>query len=408
MVIYELCMSQLLGMKMKRFVNRCLRLFYSFMIFTGGYWLAQSRWAPIHLGLAVTETPAGVAATFTPFWEVWHLLHAKYFELPLNNEQLVAGAINGLLATLGDPNTRYLSPEAEADARADSEGEMEGIGILVEFVEEQITIVSPLEGSPAEAAGLKTGDILRQVDGVDLAGMDLSQAANLVRGPAGTTVHLVIERDGQSLVFDVQRDVLKIPSVRGEMVAGNLAYIRLSRFAEPTPAELKQLLETLLANDPAGIILDLRGNPGGSLDSVVAIADQFLDEGLVATEKYGDGQEVVFRATAEGLAQQLPLVVLMDGGSASASEVLAGAIQDRQRGLIIGTLSFGKGTVQSWYGLNNGGGVRITVAHWLTPNGHWVHGQGLTPDIVVDPAGDDNDNQLQTAIDYLQNQHDTP
>lgn len=393
---------------MKRLFDRSFRLFYSFVIFAGGYWLAQSRWAPIQLGLAATETPAGVAETFTPFWEVWHLLHARYFELPLNNEQLVEGAINGLLATLGDPNTRYLSPEAEADARSDLEGEMEGIGILVEFVDGQLTIISPLEGSPAEAAGLKAGDVLRQVDGMNLAGMDLGQAADLVRGPAGTTVHLVIERDGQSLPFEVQRDVLKIPSVRGEIVADNLAYVRLSRFAEPTAVELKELLEMLLADDPAGIILDLRGNPGGSLSSVVTVADQFLDEGLVVTERYGDDREVVFRATAGGLAQELPLVVLLDGGSASASEVLAGAIQDRQRGIIIGTLSFGKGTVQSWYGLSNGGGVRITVAHWLTPNGHWVHEQGITPDVVVDPAGEDNDNQLQTAIDYLQNQNDNP
>lgn len=393
---------------MKRLLNRGFRLMYSFLLFGGGYWLAQSRWAPVQLGLAVTETPAGVAQTFIPFWEVWHLLQAKYFELPLNNEQLVEGAINGLLATLGDPNTRYLSPEAEAEARADLSGEMEGIGILVEFVAGEITVVAPLEGSPAEAVGLKTGDILRQVDGVDLAGMDLGQVAALVRGPAGTIVHLVIERAGQALSFEVQRDVLKIPSVRGEMVADNLAYIRLSRFAEPTASELEQVLEQLLVNDPAGIILDLRGNPGGSLSAVVAVADQFLAEGLVATEKYGDGQETIFQATAEGLVQELPLVILIDGGSASASELLAGAIQDRQRGIAIGTLSFGKGTVQSWYGLSNGGGVRITVAHWLTPNGHWIHGQGITPDIVVDPAGEDNDNQLQTAIDYLQNQNDTP
>lgn len=380
----------------------------AFVIFLSGYWLGQSPAAPIQLYRG--QMPASVdETTFAPFWEVWDLVHKRYFDQPLDDVMLTSGAIDGMLATLDDPNTRYLTPQAEEADRASMEGEIQGIGAEVTNENGNIVIVAPIEGSPAAAAGLRPGDILRQANGVDLTGMDVSEAARLVRGPAGTTVHLVIERDGESFEIDIVRDVIKLASVRGEMLSTadghNLAYVRISRFAFPTAEELTTLLEELMPQNPSGLILDLRLNPGGSLETVVQVADQFLPAGIVLTERFGDGRETVYRSEEEGLAQDVPMVVLVDEGSASASEVLAGAIQDRGRGVLIGVTSFGKGTVQSVHTLSNGGGLRITVARWLTPGNRWVHEEGLTPDYIVPRSETDetgNDPQLQAAIDFLQ------
>lgn len=380
----------------------------AFVIFLSGYWLGQSPAAPIQLYRG--QMPASIdEATFAPFWEVWDLVHKRYFDQPLDDVTLTTGAIDGLLATLDDRNTRYLTPQAEEADRASMEGEIQGIGAEVANENGDIVIVAPIEGSPAAAAGLRPGDILRQADGVDLTGMDVSEAARLVRGPAGTTVRLVIERDGERFEIDIVRDVIKLASVRGEMLptaeGHNLAYVRISRFAFPTADELTALLEELMAQNPSGLILDLRLNPGGSLETVVEVADQFLPAGIVLTERFGDGRETVYRSEEEGLAQNVPMVVLIDEGSASASEVLAGAIQDRGRGVLIGVTTFGKGTVQSVHTLSNGGGLRITIARWLTPGDRWVHEEGLTPDYIVprsETDESDSDPQLQAAIDFLQ------
>jgi carboxyl-terminal processing protease len=248
---------------------------------------------------------------------------------------------------------------------------------------------------------------LRQADGVELTGMNLFDAAQLVRGPAGTAVHLVVERNGELLDFEIVRDVVRIISVRGEILEDGLAYIRLSHFGTTTDEELEALLPTLLAENPAGLILDLRRNPGGALDTTVNIADEFLDEGAVLVQRFGDGQERIYESGDAGLAQDIPIVVLIDEGSASASEVLAGAIRDRDRGILIGQSSFGKGTVQTWHTLSNEGGVRITIAEWLTPGELSIHENGLDPDYFIPlPEAavleEFEDTQLQAAIDYLQ------
>jgi carboxyl-terminal processing protease len=379
---------------------------YSAILLAGGYVIGVTNWPLAQLGLVSSNIPDEAEAVFDPFWEVWNVANEQYFDQPLEPTTLMEGAIEGMLSTLDDPNTRYLPPAAEESARSSMEGEIQGIGVLVEMVEDQITVVSPFEGSPADRAGIQPGDVLLEADGVDLAGMDLSDAAALIRGPAGTDVHLVILRDDETLEFDVTRDVVQIPSVRGEMLEGDVAYVRLSRFGNRTPEELQEVLDELLSQEPQGMILDLRNNPGGGLDSSVDIADEFLDEGVVLTERFGNGRERVFRASDSGIAQEIPLVVLINEGSASASEVLAGAIHDRQRGTLIGETSFGKGTVQTWHSLSNGGGVRITTARWLTPDGTWVHESGLTPDVVVPaaeepPEGPEDDPQVQAAIDTL-------
>ena len=380
--------------------------FFTLIGFSGGYFFAQTSWAPATLSLAAT-TPEEAQNDFTPFWETWDLVHTRYYQQPVDDVLLMEGAINGMLSALGDPHSRYLSPEAERAAQQSMEGEIQGIGAEVEAVDGDIVIVSPIEGSPAEEAGLLPGDILRQADGVELTGMDVFDAAQLVRGPAGTTVSLVVERNGETLTFEIVREVVRITSVRGEMLEDGLAYVRLTQFGSSTDEELEALLTTLLADNPAGLILDLRRNPGGSLDTTVSIADEFLDEGTVLVQQFGNGEERVYESNDGGLAQDIPMVVLIDEGSASASEVLAGAIRDRERGILIGQRSFGKGTVQTWHTLSNEGGVRITIAEWLTPGEVSIHENGLEPDYFIPlPEVADRetfeDTQLQAAIDYLQ------
>jgi carboxyl-terminal processing protease len=214
-------------------------------------------------------------------------------------------------------------------------------------------------------------------------------------------VVLGIERDGELFEVEIERDIIRVPSVRGEMLEDGLAYVRLTQFGTQTDEELEELLNTLMAQNPQGMILDMRRNPGGSLDTAVNIADQFLGDGRILLERFGDGRETEFESTDKGLAEDIPLVVLIDEGSASASEVLAGAIQDRGRGTLIGQLSFGKGTVQTWQELSNGGGVRITTARWLTPDENWVHGEGLSPDYYIPLTESEEDDQLEAAVDFL-------
>ena len=357
-----------------RIIRNSFLLLIGFFLFAGGYFLGQSSYAPFVFFGPSNSTPDEATAAFQPFWESWRLLHNEFYSQPLDDIALVDGAIQGMLATLDDPNTRYLTPEQENAARNQIQGQLEGIGAEVTELEDgSIAIVSPYEGSPAEDAGLLPGDILREADGTPLTGMPVSEAAGLVRGPAGTIVNLTIERDGELFEVPVTRGIIRVPSVRGEMLENNIAYARLSRFGDNSAEELHKLLSDLLAQNPTGLILDLRGNPGGGLETVVSIADEFLPEGLTVTQEFGNESDKIFESTDEGVAEEIPMVILINEGSASASEVLAGAIRDRGRGVLIGTTSFGKGTVQTWWSLSNQGGLRITTARWLTPDGTWVH-----------------------------------
>ena len=373
--------------------------------FNAGYLLGQSPWAPFQ-AYPTIDNSENSGEAFKPFWEVYDLVQSLYLEQPVDNSLLAEGAIDGMLAALGDPHTRYLSPQDEVAEREGFDGEIQGIGVEVSVDNGVITVVSPIDGTPADIAGLRPGDILREVNGVDLTGMSVMEAAQLIRGPVDTIVTLLIERDGETFEVEVLRAVIEIDSVRGEILDENLAYIRLNQFGTRTAKELNTLLSELLSQKPDGLILDLRRNPGGALDSVVDIADEFLPKGNVLIQEFGDGRRQEYNAGDKGSAEDIPLVVLIDQGSASASEVLAGAIQDRDRGILIGQTSFGKGTIQTWQELTNGGGVRITFARWLTPDGVWVHGKGLTPDISiklpeVETAEEFTDTQLQAAIDYL-------
>jgi carboxyl-terminal processing protease len=363
---------------------------------------------PLPAASEATATPASLEATFAPFWEAWGLVHEQYIDQPVDDIQLMQGAIRGMLQSLKDPHTSYMSPAETQIMSSDLSGEFEGIGAYVEAAGDYLRIVSPLPGSQAEKAGLLPGDIIVMVDGKDVAGLGEAETIRLVRGPAGSVVHLTIMRanSAKPLEFDVTRAKYTIASVESKMLDSNIAYVKINDFGQNTTQELQTALKTLMSQKPAGLVLDLRGNPGGYLDTGIMVASQFIPNGVIVTERYSDGSEQNHRAVSGGLATKIPLVVLIDQGSASASEIVAGAIQDDQRGQIVGETSYGKGSVQNVIQLQGDNGtVRITVAHWLTPKGRLIDKLGITPDVPIERTADDitadRDPQLDAAVKLL-------
>jgi len=357
---------------------------------------------------ALESTPPDLQSLFVPFWEAWELVHTQYVDQPVDDIKLIQGAISGMLSALGDEHTSYMDPQQYADATAELSGEYDGIGAWVDPTGDYLTIISPMPGSPAERAGLKPGDKVIAIDGEDMTGLDGEVVRLKVLGPAGTIVHLTILRESEPepLEFEIVREHIVIQSVISEMRPDGLAYIQVTTFGDNTTRELRQALDTLMAQKPKGIILDLRYNGGGYLDTSVEVASEFIKEGVILYEQYGDGTHQAYEAIPGGRATDIPLVVLINEGTASASEILAGAIQDYGRGKLVGTTSYGKGSVQNWVPLSNDqGAVRVTVAKWLTPKGRTIHKQGLTPDFVVEITEEDlkndRDPQLEKAVEVL-------
>lgn len=360
------------------------------------------------IGATATSTPGDLEELFAPFWETWDIVHEQYVDQPVDDLKMMQGAISGMLDSLGDEHTGYMDPETFVEATRPLDGSYEGIGAYVDVTGDYLTIISPMPGSPAEAAGLKAADRVIMIDGKDMTGIDPSVALKSVLGPAGTEVILTIQRgeENEILEFTITRATIDLPSVDGKMLDTNIAYITISTFGENTTDLLKESLRELLANDPKGIILDLRYNTGGYLVTAIEVISQFIPEGVVMVEVEGDGTETVYEALPGGLATEIPLVVLVNEGSASASEITAGAIQDFDRGVLVGVTTYGKGSVQNWIPLdNNQGAVRVTIARWLTPNRRQIHKVGLTPDYIVEITDADieagNDPQLEKAIEIL-------
>jgi carboxyl-terminal processing protease len=332
-------------------------------------------------------TPEDLTELFEPFWQAWEIIHTDFVDQPVDDEVLLQGAIRGMLESLGDEHTSYMNPDEYRQANIPLEGEYEGIGAWVDPDAEFLTIVSPMPGSPAEKAGLLPGDQIIAVDGENVTGIDGNLVIRRVLGPAGTNVILTIHRDGEPEPFDVTitRARITIPSVEYHMLEEDIGYVQLFTFGNTTTRDLQSALEDLLAENPRGLILDLRNNGGGFLTTAIEVASEFIDEGVVLYEQFGDGSRDTFYATGEGMATEIPLVVLVNEGTASASEIVAGAIQDHERGVLVGVTTFGKGSVQTWRELtNNQGAIRVTIARWLTPDEKQIHGVGLEPDEVIE------------------------
>lgn len=348
---------------------------------------------------------------FQPFWQAWNIVHDQYLEQPVDDESLMQGAIRGMLDSLGDPYTSYMDPIQYEQQQAPLNGEYEGIGVWIDTSGDYLTIISPIPHTPAEEAGLKSGDQIIAVDREDVTGIDGELVIRRILGPEGTTVNLTILREGiEPFDVEIMRARITVPSVEGEMLESGIAYIQIYNFGQNTSQELRDTLRGLQDSDPVGLILDLRYNGGGYLDTAIDVVSEFIPRGrIVMYEEFSDGSTRELESGGNGLALEIPLVVLVNEGTASASEITAGAIQDYDRGTLVGTTTFGKGLVQNWIALeNNQGAMRVTIARWLTPDKRQIHDQGLEPDIVVEISDEEwqsgEDPQLEKAVEILLSQ----
>ncbi|MBC7237364.1 MAG: S41 family peptidase [Chloroflexi bacterium] len=343
-------------------------------------------------------------------WNIWDILEREYIEPEaIQRDKMIYGAAAGMVNSLNDPHTVFVEPLHAKILSEDMQGSFEGIGASVNMIDGQLTIVRPLPNSPALAAGLRAGDVILEVDGKSVEGLSLLEAVALIRGPEGSVVRLLIRREGlpTPFVVPVTRARVESPIIDSRLIEGNIAYLKLTEFNAVSDRKVHEALAGLLAQNPQGLILDLRGNPGGYLQKAVDVASEFLPQNaLVLTEKERGRPIQEYRVHRSGLATDIPLVVLVNGGSASASEIVAGAIKDNGRGLLIGQRTYGKGSVQSTHQFPDDSSLRVTIARWYRPNGDNLDGEGIEPDIAVEMTPEDmqadRDPQLDRAVQYLQ------
>lgn len=355
---------------------------------------------------------AQAAEEFSLFWEAWGHVERNYIGRLPAMQRVTYGAIRGALEVLEDPYTVFIEPQAREEERDSLRGNFGGIGANITRNEAGDVVLSPIPGNPAEAAGLLEGDILLAVDGQTLGPeITVTEIAELIRGEKGTTVTLTVRHPGatEAVEVTVERDDILIPSVSYRILpeAPAVGYIQLSRFSGESAGEVEDAINALQQQGAQQLILDLRHNGGGLLNAAVEVADHFLEGGVVLYQESRGEDERVFEASEETVAPAIPLVVLVDGGTASSSEILAGALQDRDRGLLMGTQTFGKGSVQLVYDLSDGSSVHVTASRWYTPNRHEIDRQGLAPDVVVEASQEaidaGRDEVLERAVEYLTN-----
>jgi carboxyl-terminal processing protease len=368
------------------------------------------------LAPAPTQAPAtssgvvrNVQDRFQIFWEALRRISDNFYDQgAVDTQKIIYGAIKGMVESLDDPNTYFSPPEQVQRSRDDLEGAFEGIGATIEKKDDRLLIVAPIAGTPAQRAGLRPGDWIIKIDGKETTNLSVNDGVNLIRGPRSSSVTLTIVREGTKDPFDVKitRDVINVPNVKLTILDGNIAHIQLVNvFSSKMSDDLKAALREAKDKGANKVILDVRGNPGGYLVTSVEVASQFLKDGVVAYELMRDGKKTEIPVRRGGLATDWPIVVLVNKGSASASEIVAGAIQDSGRGPLIGETTFGKGSVQQDFSLTDGSAVHITIANWLTPSGRNISKLGLTPNIEVKVSEDDiknnRDPQLERAVEYL-------
>jgi carboxyl-terminal processing protease len=352
----------------------------------------------------VPEPPDGTQTLFKPFWEAWTLLHQNYVD-PLDDNMLMEGALSGMMSSLGDRHTNYFDPATAKSVDEEMDGHYSGIGATLKKDDKsgRTVIVSTMVDAPARKAGILPGDVIMQIDGMDISMLSETMVISKVRGPSGTIVRLGILRNDQKplLQIPIQRAQITIMTVTTSLFAGDIGYISLREFNNLAGREFTRGLQKLGANKLKGLVLDLRGNPGGYLTTAVEIASQFLRKGNVTLERGKDGSSQSYPVNGRPLAPNVPLIVLVDGGSASASELLAGALQDYGRARLLGERTYGKGSVQIIEPLSNGGAAHITIARWYTPKGRTIQDIGLEPDIPFtwdQESQPDRDIQLEQAV----------
>ena len=347
-------------------------------------------------------------ADFATFWKAWDLL-VRNFDGQIDYQKMIDGAITGMANSLGDPYTTYLNKEEAKALSDDLSGTISGIGAEVGIKNTKVTIIAPIDGSPAKKAGLLPGDAILKINDQSTQGMSINEAVQKIRGEAGSTVKLSIQRGDNVKDYTITREKFTVQNIKSSIKTGNVGYVSISRFDENTAKDLRVVLEDFKSKGVTKVVLDLRDNPGGYLDQAVEVASEFQESGIIVSEKKSstDTDKNNLKATGNGLFTDpaTKLVILTNGGSASASEIVAGALQDHKRGIIIGEKTFGKGSVQEIKNLTNGSQMKITVAHWYTPNGKNISKEGISPDIKVVLTDADysagKDPQLDSAIGYL-------
>lgn len=343
--------------------------------------------------------------------KVWEILKNDYVDKnKVSDEKLFYGALKGMVAAVGDPYTVFFDPKDNEEFQTELSGSFEGIGAEIGMKDDRLTVIAPLADTPAEKAGLKAGDIILTIDGNDTADMSIDQAISLIRGKAGTIVKLNIYRqlDGQNThEIPITREKISVPSVKSTVDTDGIATVRIANFNSDAPKQFFTALNTLTASSVRGLIIDLRNNPGGFLDGAVAIAGAWVDEGQLVVREVSRNPESSkeYRAEKQLRAPKVPTVVLINRGSASASEILAGALQDYGFATIVGSPSYGKGSVQDLLALPEGSGLKITISRWVTPKGRLIEGEGIIPDVEAveakDQSGEANDFELDKAKEII-------
>jgi len=339
---------------------------------------------------------------FGLFWKVWNDTKETYVDKEkLNDKKMFYGAIKGMVAAIGDPYTVFMDPQIASEFNKDLAGTFEGIGAEIGLKNEIITIIAPLPGMPAEKAGLKAGDKIIAINNETTSGMSVDEAVSKIRGPKGTAVVLSIFRDSFDKVqdFSITRNTIIVKSVRTNLRADGIFFVQITNFNDDTETLFNQAVDEILAKIPQGIILDLRNNPGGYLDTAIEVASEWVEDGIIVTEKYSEEQKNEHLARGRARIKGYKTVVLVNQGSASASEIVAGALQDYKDATIIGMKTFGKGSVQTLLNFEDGSSVKITIAKWLTPNGRSINDEGIMPDYEVDLAQGDFDKNLDPQMD---------
>jgi len=346
--------------------------------------------------------PAYQTVDFNLFWDVWSRVEDKFVDKSkIDRKNMVYGAISGLVASLKDPYTEFMPPVQSKQFQEDVRGFFEGIGAEIGVRKGLITIISPLKDSPAERVGLKAGDKILKINDTSTANLMLDEAVRLIRGPKGTEVTLIIARDSfdKTKEFKIIRDTIKVFALTTEKKSDGIFVIKLNHFSENAGFEFRKAVQEFYLSNSKKLILDLRNNPGGYLMVAVDIAGWFLSSTeIVARERFADGSEEVYRSKGYRLLQDVPMVVLINEGSASASEIVAGALRDIRGVKLIGTKTFGKGSVQEVVALSDGSSLKVTIAKWLTPKGTEINGTGLEPDIKVEPPKEEEQDPKKDLI----------